>query len=148
MNPPADSTLGLGEGDNFSLVSVFCGRCAPTRADPRFVNANLRKGMVVEQELDHTVASTLLTIPRGEKRTIELRWRLEDAWEPDGDGCYRLEYAAQPTIRPTRLSVAVTPPDGYVSDESRTDGQRGRLHAGRVAGLTELATCYAPTSDA
>jgi hypothetical protein len=145
---PADSSIGRRGGDNFSLVSVFCGRCAPTRADPRIVDANLRKGMVIEEELDHTVATTLLTTPRGAKRTIELRWRLDDAWDPAGDGCYRLDYAVQPTIRPTRLSVAVTPPDGYVSDDGRTDGQGGRLHSGPAAGLAELATCYAPGSDA
>jgi hypothetical protein len=129
-------------GDNLSLVSIFCGRCEPTRARPRLVDSGIRRGTVIEQELGHTVASTLLKTPRGTTRTVMLSWELADAWSPAGDGCYSLEYTAQPTIKPTRLDVRVIPPEGFA--RIATGGGDGRrLHAGPASGALDLQACYA-----
>jgi hypothetical protein len=141
LGSPADAGT-VGAGDNLSLVSIFCGRCEPTGARPRIVDSGIRRGTVIEQELGHTVGSTLLETPRGTTRTVEMTWGLADAWAPDGDGCYALEYTAQPTIKTTRLDVRVIPPDGFapVADGG---GDGRRLHAGPASGVLDLQTCYA-----
>jgi hypothetical protein len=147
--PELGSTADVvpGAGDNLSLVSIFCGRCDPTGARPRIVDSGIRRGTVIEQELGHTVGSTLLKVPRGITRSVELSWDLADAWSPDGDGCYVLEYTAQPTIKTTRLDVRVNPPDGFAPiADGGGDGRH--LHAGPAGGVLDLQTCYAPSGGA
>ena len=126
----------LSAGDNLSLVSIYCGRCRVVGARPRLTAQGVRSGTTVEHELGHTVATTLLTVPQGQRRTMSVSWTVRDAWAPQGNGCYRSTYTTQPTIRGTHLRVAVLPPHGY-----RTIGD-GPPRAGWISGTTDLTTCY------
>ncbi len=136
---------GLRAGDDRSLVSVFCGRCVPTSARPA-LGASERTAMVLGEELGHTVASTLLTIPRGARRSVTLSWRLPDAWSVE-DGCYTLRYLAQPTIRTTVLRVSVAPPSGF-RRTGNADTAGLSLHDGAVRGSLTMAACYAASDVA
>lgn len=134
---------GLAAGDNLSLVSVFCGRCSPAKATPRLVDGDRTdKGFVVEEELGHTVATTLLTVPRGDKRTVKLSWDLEDAWDPAGDGCYALDYVEQTTIRNTKLVVRVEPPPGYTPQAAGEVSADGEVHSGPIRGPINQRVCF------
>lgn len=134
---------GLDPGDNLSLVSVFCGRCEPTDAQPALRAKGPRKGMVIEQELGHTVATTLVTVPSATERVVGLSWQLDDAWSPDGDGCYELRYVSQPAIRASQVRVRVTPPRGYVRTGEDDAGAGELLHSGPLAGDLKMKSCYA-----
>jgi hypothetical protein len=127
----------LSAGDDLSLVSLFCGRCRVTGATPPLTPKGIRSGTTIERELGHTVASTLLTVPQGQRSSMTVTWRIADAWDPDGAACYRSTYVAQPTIRGTVLRVTVTPPAGW---ELVGEGPGG---AGQVSGMTGVRTCYA-----
>lgn len=126
----------LRAGDDLSLVSVFCGRCDVTGSHPPLTDAGPASGAVLERELGHTVATSLVTVHRGRQRRIGLSWELDDAWSPEGDGCYRLTYLAQTTLGGTSLRVVVEPPDGYASSAGRT------LHEGAAVGRTTMKSCY------
>jgi hypothetical protein len=132
---PRQQLPQLRAGDDLSLVSVYCGRCRVTGAQPALAGG-IRSGTTLERELGHSVATTLLTVPQGQRSTMRVSWTIDDAWSPDGDGCYRSTYAAQPTIRGTRLRVTVTPPDGY-----RAIGN-GPPEAGSVSGVAGITACY------
>ncbi len=146
---PGDYVLGprvagLRAGDDRSLVSVFCGRCVPTGGDPP-LGTNERKAMVLEQELGHTVASTLMTVPRRSRRSLTLSWSLTDAWSVD-NGCYTLSYLAQPTIRDTDLRVSVQAPPDH---RRTTDPDAGDLlFEGSARGLATMHACYSASDDA
>jgi hypothetical protein len=140
---------GLDAGDDLSLVSVFCGRCRPTKATPRLVEGDRAdEGFVVEEELGHTVATTLLTVPRGDKRTLTLSWDLEEAWAPDGDGCYTLDYINQTTIRNTKLTVGVEPPQGYTVAEDAEISPDGIVQSGPIRGPTNERVCFTKSAVA
>ncbi|CAN5895711.1 hypothetical protein BH23ACT10_BH23ACT10_07060 [soil metagenome] len=134
---------GLDAGDNLSLVSIFCGRCEPTDAQPVLRAKGPRKGTVIEQELGHTVATTLLTVPSATERVVELSWQLDDAWSPDGDGCYELRYVSQSAIRAPHVEVRVTPPRGYVRTSGADAGAGEPLHSGPLTGDLKMKSCYA-----
>ena len=67
----------------------------------------------IEHELGHPVAWTNLRIASGDTATLRYRWRIPEVWTgTDRAGLYRLTFQRQPTIRPTRLEVRVSPPPG------------------------------------
>lgn len=102
----------LEVGENRSYVSVLCDvGCRITQDED----------LVIEEELGHGVASRFVTVKSGETAAVPVRWHAPDAWDPDSEE-YRLTYVAQPTIRPTTLSVTIDGPPGHRVEEAAWSG--------------------------
>ena len=116
------STIGLPRGTNKSFVSIYTlynvtgarvgGQPAPVQS---------------EQEAQHNVYSTFVTIPPGETATIELDVSgiMLDAHR------YRLEMAEQPLVIPEQAEVNIT-----VAGDRRIEASNGVEVEGRTARWT------------
>jgi hypothetical protein len=132
-------------GENRSLLSVYCARGCRREGFRR----SLTEGVLREDtELGHPVFTTMVPLRSGEAERVELDWTLDDAWEPQGDGgVYRLTVQNQPTIRPTRLVVEITPLDGMVvtSAPEGFSAERERVvWVGDVSGTWTASLEFAP----
>ncbi|HEY8339352.1 MAG TPA: DUF4012 domain-containing protein [Egibacteraceae bacterium] len=120
------NVAGLAPGDNLSLVSAYCGDGCHLQGLTR---SHGDEPAVVESELGHAVFTTPLRVPAGETAEVRFAWRVEQAWDTvEGRGRYRLAFADQVTLRPTRLVVEIELPDGTVVAAADPDLQ----HDGRV----------------
>jgi hypothetical protein len=100
----------LVAGESVALVNVYCGAdCVPQGAQvdgiPVSVRTNVDLGMRYVQHY--------FSIRSGERRTLRLRWGDPGAWDGNSSGgTYGLTFTNQITIRPSRLSLTITPPQG------------------------------------
>ena len=100
----------LVAGESVALVNVYCGAdCVPQEAHvdgaPVSVRTNVDLGMRYVQHY--------FSIRSGERRTLRLGWGDPGAWDGNSSGgTYDLTFTNQITIRPSRLSLTITPPQG------------------------------------
>jgi hypothetical protein len=100
----------LVAGESVALVNVYCGvDCVPQEAQvdgaPVSVRTNVDLGMRYVQHY--------FSIRSGERRTLRLGWGDPGAWDGNSSGgTYGLTFMNQITIRPSRLSLTITPPQG------------------------------------
>jgi hypothetical protein len=100
----------LVAGESVALVNVYCGAgCVPQEARldgaPVSVRANVDLGMRYVQNY--------YAIRSGERHTLRVRWDDPGAWDGNSSGgTYGLTFTNQITIRPSRLSLTITPPQG------------------------------------
>ncbi|MEX0754559.1 MAG: DUF4012 domain-containing protein [Actinomycetota bacterium] len=98
-------------GETFALVDVLCAPgCALDRLQ--------RGGADVEPAATGDFGGIpyvrdVFSIPAGEQQTLGVDTRLASAWTGNSSGgTYRLVFANQTTVEPTRLRVEIRPPDG------------------------------------
>ena len=100
----------LVAGESVALVNVYCGAdCVPQEAQvdgaPVSVRTNVDLGMRYVQHY--------FSIRSGERRTLRVRWGDPGAWDGNSSGgTYGMTFTNQSTIRPSRLSLTITPPRG------------------------------------
>ncbi len=100
----------LVAGESVALVNVYCGAdCVPQEARmdgaPVSVRTNVDLGMRYVQHY--------YSIRSGEQRTLRLRWDDPGAWDGNSSGgTYGMTFTNQITIRPSRLSLTIAPPQG------------------------------------
>lgn len=105
---------GLAAGDNLSLVSVYAPRGAELDAFARRAGTGSAEA---ETELGRPVFTTRVHLASGARERLDFGWHVPDAWEARRaarGGHYEVTIAAQPTLRPTRLRLAVHVPAGTV----------------------------------
>ena len=125
----------LVAGESVALVNVYCGAdCVPQEARvdgaPVSVRTNVDLGMRYVQQY--------YSIRSGEQRTLRLRWDDPGAWDGNSSGgTYGMTFTNQITIRPSQLSLTISPPQGMrvvsVSAPLRIEGNsavyRGRARS-------------------
>jgi hypothetical protein len=112
----ADGRVGpilghLQPGESVALVNVYCAPgCVPT-AQPTLDGAPARA--TAKTDLTVPYVQSYFAIPSGKSAELTVSRGLADGWEGnDSGGSYRLTFANQTTIRPTRLHVEIAPPEG------------------------------------
>jgi len=132
-------------GEDVQLVTMYCVACRLEEAhrDGRriAVSTGTEGGLTYYRDYFGT--------PSGTTRRLDMTWYIPDAWEGDaGGGRYRLVVFAQSTIRPTRLDVAITVPDGMhiesASPGMRIDGETA-VFEGVAPNRLELEVRFAPS---
>jgi hypothetical protein len=121
---PYDRTFDAGE--NVTYLSTYCARSCRFR---EFRRDGAREPVGSDWELGHPVFWTGVRLPAGAAQRLEYAWEIARAWRgDDGRGRYRLTFHGQTTIRPTRLAIEVTAPEGTrimeTSPAMRVDGNR------------------------
>jgi len=100
----------LVAGESVALVNVYCGTdCVPQEARldgaPVSVRTNVDLGMRYVQHY--------YSIRSGEQHTLRLRWDDPGSWEGNSSGgTYGMTFTNQITIRPSRLTLTIAPPQG------------------------------------
>jgi hypothetical protein len=104
-------------GESVVLTSVYC---APGCEVREFRRNGRPQPLSLEEELDHPLVRSVSGIDSKGTERLAHRWHLSPAWGGTGGyGSYRLTFQGQPTIRPTRLEVAIQVPEGM--EITRTD---------------------------
>jgi hypothetical protein len=104
-------------GENVVLTSVYCASGCEVRD---FRRDGRPQPLSVEEELGHPLVRSVSGIASKETERLAHRWHLSEAWKgATGYGSYHLTFQGQPTIRPTRLEVAIRAPEGM--EITRTD---------------------------
>jgi hypothetical protein len=127
----------LVAGESVALVNVYCGAdCVPQEAQvdgaPVSVRTNVDLGMRYVQHY--------YSIRSGERRTLRLRWSDPSAWDGNSSGgTYGMTFTNQITIRPSRLSLTIAPPQGMrivsVSAPLRIEGNSAVFDGEPAPGL-------------
>jgi hypothetical protein len=114
----------LVAGESVALVNVYCGaHCVPQEAQmdgaPVSVSTDVDLGMRYVQHY--------FSIRSGEQHTLRVRWDDPGAWDGNSSGgTYGMTFTNQITIRPSRLSLTIAPPQGMrvvsVSTPLRIEG--------------------------
>jgi Protein of unknown function (DUF4012) len=100
----------LVAGESVALVNVYCGAdCVPQEArldgSPVSVRANVDLGMRYVQNY--------YAIRSGKRHTLRVRWDDPGSWEGNSSGgTFGMTFMNQITIRPPKLSLTITPPQG------------------------------------
>jgi len=130
-------------GEDVIISSAFCGRCRIHRA----TRDGAETPVLLEEELEHTVATNVLRLRAEDAATLSYGWTILEAWTGDpAAGTYRLTFQGQTTIRPTRLEVVVVSPSGTVvttaSPGMRVDGATASWR-GEPGDLAEFEVSFA-----
>jgi hypothetical protein len=100
----------LVAGESVALVNVYCGAdCIPQQARLDGAPVSLR----TDVDLGMRYVQHYYSIRSGEQRTLRLRWDDPGAWDGNSSGgTYGMTFTNQITIRPSRLSLTIAPPQG------------------------------------
>jgi hypothetical protein len=146
-HPAAGPILrGLDAGDSVALANVYCGHdCIPRQA--RLDGADVE--VPVLNDLGMRYAQSYFKIASGEARTLQVTWDDPSAWSGNSSGgIYQMTFANQITIRPSRVSLRIEPPDGMpiVSASAPLRIEDGvAVYQGRPGSRLDVAVEFAPS---
>ena len=135
----------LRAGESVALVNVYCAPdCTPYGPT---LNGRPTKA-IGRTDLGVPYVQGYFPILSGHSAEFAASWVLPHAWQGnDSGGTYRLTFANQVTIRPTRLRVAISPPEGMsissVSDEMRVVNGTA-VYEGTPGPRLELEVTFSP----
>jgi len=134
---------GYESGDNVSLVSMSCPRpCGLVTASRDGTDIALARG----EELGLVWYQDFFTTPGGSSTTLEIVTHRRDVWQGNSSGgTYRLVLLPQTTVKPTEMTVEITPPQGtgiVWSSQRMTMGDGTAVWKGVPQGRTELVVRF------
>jgi Protein of unknown function (DUF4012) len=100
----------LVAGESVALVNVYCGAdCVPQEARMDGTPVSVR----TEVDLGMRYVQHYYSIRSSEQHTLRVRWDDPGAWDGNSSGgTYSMTFTNQITIRPSRLSLTIAPPQG------------------------------------
>jgi Protein of unknown function (DUF4012) len=135
----------LVAGESVALVNVYCGAdCVPQEA--RMDGARVSVGTDVD--LGMRYVQHYYSIRSGEQHTLQVRWDDPGSWEGNSSGgTYGMTFTNQITIRPSRLSLTIAPPQGMhvvsVSAPLRIEGNSA-VYEGEPGPRLDVEIEFAP----
>jgi hypothetical protein len=135
----------LVAGESVALVNVYCGAdCVPQQARLDGAPVSVR----TDVDLGMRYVQHYYSIRSGEQRTLRLRWDDPGAWDGNSSGgTYGMTFTNQITIRPSRLSLMIAPPQGMrivsVSAPLRIEGNYA-VYQGRPGPRLDVEIEFGP----